>query len=197
MQHVQRSHAKRFLLLNKVDLIDKKKLLPLISQYSKACEFAEVIPISALRGSGVGLLTDLLVKHLPEGAPLFPSDQFTDQPERFLAAEIVREKILTATYQEVPHGVAVVVEQYEEGPRLVRIHAEIYVEREGQKGIVIGRGGKMLKSVGTSARKELEELLGVKVFLELQVKVHPNWRDNPLLVRQLDWRRQLEELSRG
>jgi GTP-binding protein Era len=196
LQRVERFHGKRFLVLNKIDLIDKKKLLPLISKYTETCEFAEVVPISALKGSGVGLLTDLFLKHLPEGGPLFPADQFTDQPERFLAAEIVREKILAATYQEVPHGVAVVVDQFEESPRLVRIHAEIYVEREGQKAIVIGRRGEMLKTVGTAARKELEESLGAKVFLELQVKVHPNWRDNPVLVRQLDWRRQLEELSR-
>jgi GTP-binding protein Era len=196
LERVERFHGKRFLVLNKIDLIEKKKLLPLIAKYTQACQFEEVVPVSALKGGGVGLLTDLIIKHLPEGAALFPADQFTDQPERFLAAEIVREKILAETYQEVPHGIAVVVEQYEEGPRLVRIRAEIYVEREGQKAIVIGRGGEMLKKVGTAARKELEEMLGLKVFLELQVKVHPNWRDNPALVRQLDWRRQLEELSR-
>jgi GTP-binding protein Era len=195
LERVERFGGKRFLVLNKIDLIDKRVLLPLIEKYSKECEFAEILPISALKGTGVGLLADLLIKHLPEGAPYFPADQFTDQPERFLAAEIVREKILAATYEEVPHGIAVVVDEFEEGPRLVRIRAEIYVEREGQKGIVIGRGGEMLKKVGTAARKEMEELFGVKVFLELQVKVHPNWRNDPAVVRQLDWRRQLEGLS--
>jgi GTP-binding protein Era len=188
--------GKRFLLLNKVDLIEKPRLLPLIDTYRRACEFTEVIPISALTGHGVGLFVDLLIQNLPEGPPMFPPDQFTDQPERFLAAEIVREKLLAATREEVPHSLAVLVEQFEEGPRLVRIAAEIYVEREGQKGIVIGRGGELLKTIGTAARKELEELLGTKVFLELNVKVHPHWRNDPALVRQLDWRRQLEELGR-
>jgi GTP-binding protein Era len=127
---------------------------------------------------------------------MFPIDQFTDQPERFLAAEIIREKLLEATREEVPHGLAVIVDSFEESDRLVRIRAEIFVEREGQKGIVIGRGGKMLKTIGTAARKEIEDLLRVKVFLELNVKVRPNWRDDARIVKQLDWRRQLEELGR-
>ena len=185
-----------FLLPNKIDRIPKSQLLPLIDRYREECDFAEVIPISALTGDGLPLLEAKLIERLPEGEPYFPPDQFTDQPERFLAAEIIREKVIASTYNEVPHAVAVLVEEFEEGARLVCIRATIHVEREGQKGILIGRGGEMLKKVGTTARRELEELLGVKVFLELVVKVQRHWRDKPALVRQLDWRRQLEHLSR-
>ena len=142
------------------------------------------------------LLLDKLIERLPEGEPYFPLDQFTDQPERFLAAEIVREKAVGATYQEVPHAIAVLVESFEESERLIRISALIHVERDGQKGILIGKGGETLKKIGMAARLELEELLGVKIFLELHVKVQRDWRDNPALVRLLDWRRQLEQLSK-
>ncbi len=196
LDRVQGFSGKRFLVLNKIDLIAKPRLLPLIEKYRTACAFTEIVPISALKGSGVDLLAKLLIENLPEGAPLFPADQFTDQPERFLAAEIIREKLLASTREEVPHSLAVIVERFEEHTELVRIHAEVYVEREGQKGIVIGRGGEMLKKIGTAARKELEEILGTKVFLALNVSVYSNWRDDPTLVRQLDWHRQLEELGR-
>ncbi len=184
-----------FLLLNKIDRIAKRALLPLIEACSKELSFTEIIPVSALTGDGVDLALERLIAHLPEGKPYFPKDQVTDQPERFLAAEIVREKAMTSTKQEVPHAVAVRIEAFEESPKLVRIHAIISVEREGQKGILIGSGGERLKAIGTAARQELEEILGVKVFLELRVKLDPDWRQDARRVQQLDWRRQLERLG--
>jgi GTPase len=132
---------------------------------------------------------------LPEAPPYFPPDQFTDQPERFLAGEIIREKAILTTREEVPHALAVLVDSFEEGKDLIRMRATLYVEREGQKGILIGKAGVTAKRIGTEARKELEEILGARVFLEIFVKVQPNWRQNAALVRQLDWRRQLEQIS--
>ncbi len=196
LERVRRFEGMRFLLPNKIDLIEKQRLLPLIDAYRQECEFAEVIPISALTGDGAPLLLEKLIEHLPEHEPYFPSDQFTDQPERFLAAEIIREKVIAAARQEVPYAVAVLVEDFQEAPKLIRIRATIRVEREGQKGILIGRGGERLKQIGTAARLELEQLLGVKIYLELYVKVVPDWRDSPALVRQLDWHHQLEQLSK-
>jgi GTP-binding protein Era len=193
---VRRFRGKSFLLLNKIDRIEKERLLPLIDTYRHEHEFTEIFPISALTGDGLPQLLDSLIEHLPEGPPYFPEDQFTDQPERFLAAEIVREKVLASTRNEVPHAVAVLVDSFEETQALLRIRATVYVERDGQKGIVIGAGGAMLKKVGTEARKELENLLGIKIFLELYVKVQRNWRQKPAIVRQLDWHRQLEQLSK-
>lgn len=196
LELVRRFDGPTFLLLNKIDRIAKARLLPLIARYSSEHSFAEVIPISALTGDGLPLLLEKLAAGMPEGEPYFPPDQFTDQPERFLAAEIVREKAIAATQQELPHAIAVLVDSFEEGARLLRIRATIYVERDGQKGILIGKGGATLKKIGTEARVELEEILGVKVFLELYVKVQHDWRDKPALVRQLDWRRQLEQLGK-
>jgi GTP-binding protein Era len=185
----------RLLLLNKIDRVEKTTLLPLIERCQREGEFDEIIPISALKGSGVEDALAAMIARLPVGPPLFPPDQITDQPERFLAGEIVREKAMAATREEVPHAVAVLVESFEEGAKLVRISATVHVEREGQKGILIGAGGATLKKIGTEARRELEVLLGTKVFLELRVKVSKDWRDNAALVRQMDWRRQLEMLS--
>jgi GTP-binding protein Era len=185
-----------FLLLNKIDLVPKPRLLPLMDTYRSEAEFSEIIPISALTGDGLPLLLEQFIAYLPAGEPFFPPDQFTDQPERFLAGEIVREKAIALTRDEVPHAVAVLVEDFEETPKLIRIRATIEVERDGQKGILIGRGGGMLRRVGTAARQELEQLLGAKVFLELYVQVRRDWRNNPALVRRLDWRRQLEQLGR-
>ena len=195
LHRARRFRGQRFLLPNKIDLIPKPQLLPLIESLSREHDFAEIIPISALTGNGLPRLLDHLISHLPEGQPYFPDDLFTDQPERFLAAEFLREKVLSFTRQEVPHAVAVLVDSFVEGTRLIHIRSTIYVEREGQKAIVIGRGGEMLKRIGTAARKELEDLLGVKVFIEVYVKVQRNWRQRPALVRQLDWRRQLEPLA--
>jgi GTPase len=186
-----------FVLLNKIDRVPKPALLPLMESCSKEFAFTEMIPVSALSGDGVELALERLIAHLPEGEPYFPQDQFTDQPERFLAGEIIREKIMTSTRQEVPHAVAVRVEAFEEGKKLIRIRAIIAVEREGQKGILIGRAAERLKAIGTAARQELEEILGVKIFLELRVKVEREWRQNARIVQQLDWRRQLERLGRS
>jgi GTP-binding protein Era len=194
-EHAKQFRGPVFLLLNKIDRIAKPALLPLIERYSKEFAPTEIIPISALTGNGVELTLERLIAQLSEGEPYFPTDQVTDQPERFLAAEIIREKAMTSTKQEVPHAVAVLVESFEESEKLVRIRAIVSVEREGQKGILIGRGGEKLKAIGTAAREELEEILGVKVFLEIRVKVERDWRQDPRLVQRLDWRRQLERLG--
>jgi GTPase len=191
----KRSKSKVFLLLNKIDLVPKPALLPLIDEYQKLHAFAEIIPISALKKQGLELLLDKIVADLREGPRYFPEEQITDQPERFLAAEIIREKVLRLTGKEVPYSATVIVEQWEETPSLIRIAAAIVCEREGQKAIIIGRGGQMLKKIGTLARKELEFRLGTKVFLELFVKVREGWRDSPEFVEGLDWRRQLEDLA--
>lgn len=195
LEYAKQFRGPVFLLLNKIDRVPKPALLPLIESCSKELSFTEIIPISALTGDGAEITLEQLIAHLPEGEPYFPTDQITDQPERFLAAEIIREKVMTSTKQEVPHAVAVLVEAFEESPKLVRIRATVSVEREGQKGILIGRGGEKLKEIGTAARQELEEILGGKVFLEIRVKVQRDWRQDPRLVQQLDWRKQLEHLG--
>jgi GTP-binding protein Era len=196
LERVRRFSGPAFLLLNKIDQIEKTRLLPLIEIYRQQRDWAEVLPISALTGAGLDELERLLIRYLPEGPPYFPPDQFTDQPERFLAAEIIREKAMLLTRQEVPYSIGVMIDRYEESERLVHIQATILVEREGQRGILIGRQGAMIKKIGTLAREELEWLLGTKVFLELYVKVQPDWRDNPAVVSQMDWRRQFERLAR-
>ena len=195
IERASRFEGTRILLLNKVDRIPKDTLLPIIESVGKLADFAEIIPISALTGDGVDRVLEKFIEYLPAGEPHFPPDQYTDQPERFLAAELIREKVMAGTFHEVPHAVAVLVDSFEETDRLIRIRATIYVEREGQKGILIGRAGASLKKIGTAARKELEEILGTKIFLELFVKVLRDWRDNPQLVRQLDWHLQLERLG--
>ena len=185
--------AKAFLLLNKVDLIrEKSKLLPLIEQYRKLYDFSEVIPMSALKRQGLDTLLEKVIAALPAGPAYFPEDQITDQPARFMAAETIREQVLLNTSEEIPYATTVIVDDFEEGARLTRIAATIYCEREGQKGILVGKGGKMLKKVGTSARLQIERMLGMKVFLELYVKAEPGWRDSRRFVEELDWRRQLE-----
>lgn len=195
IEWVRRFHGPVFLLLNKIDCVSKPLLLPLIDRYQKEFAFAEVFPISARTGEGCFDLVKGWLDLLPEAPPYFPTDQFTDQPERFLAAEIVREKAILATHEEVPHAIAVLVDSFEERPNIVKIRATLYVEREGQKGILIGKGGETMKKIGTQARKDLEKILGTKIFLDLFVKVMPNWRQNTAVVRQLDWHRQLEQLA--
>jgi GTPase len=189
---VKKTGGTIFLLLNKIDKLLKEKLLPLIDYYSKLHEFTEIIPISAAKKQGLGLLVEKIIRALPQGPRYFPEDQFTDLPEKFIAAEIVREKILLKTGKELPYATAVVVERFEDSDKLIKIAAAIYCEREGQKGILIGKGGKKLKEIGTAARMELEELLGKKIFLELFVKVKPGWRQSAAFVEELDWRRQLQ-----
>jgi len=187
------THTKAFLLLNKVDLVrEKTKLLPLIEQYRTLYEFSEVIPISALKRKGLDTLLDKVVAALPGGPAYFPEDHVTDQPARFMAAEIIREQILLNTSEEIPYATTVIVESFEEGARLTRVAATIYCERQGQKGILVGKGGAMLKKIGTSARLQMERMLGTKVFLELYVKAEPGWRDSRRFIDELDWRRQLE-----
>lgn len=192
---IRKSGGTAFLLLNKIDKLQKDKLLPIIDSYSKLHEFQEIIPISAAKRQGLDILMDKIVRALPEGPRYFPEDQLTDQPERFIAAEIIREKVLLKTGKEIPYATAVVVERFEESEKLDRIAAAIYCERDGQKAILIGKGGQKLKDIGTAARLELEGLLGKKVFLELFVKVKPGWRESAAFVDELDWRRQLEALA--
>src|SRR6266852_6450738 len=195
LEKAQRFRGKTILAVNKIDRLPKPKLLPLIDAYQRAFEFAAIVPISALKGNGCEELVEEILRALPEGEPHFPEDQVTDQPERFLAAEIVREKAIKAMYHELPYALAVMVEKYEETSRLLRIQATMHVERDTQKKILIGHKGEMLKKIGTEARKELEELLGAKVFLGLFVKVVPGWREDPRRVRELDWHAQLEALG--
>jgi GTPase len=195
LEKAKRFRGKTILALNKIDRLPKPKLLPLIDAFRQAFEFSAIIPISALKGSGCGELLEEVLRQLPEGEPYFPEDQVTDQPERFLAAEIIREKAVNAMYHEVPYALAVFVEKFEETPKLLRIEATLNVERDSQKKILIGHKGEMLKKIGTQARKELEALLGAKIFLGMFVKVVPGWRDNPQRVRELDWHFQLEGLG--
>ena len=205
LQLVKRLDCPVVLVLNKIDDVPKPALLPLIAHWSQQHEFADVIPISAKKKQGLELLLDKVVALLPEGQRYFPKDQLTDQPERFLAAELIREKVLMLTGEEVPYAAAVVIERYEEPASLkktkdgklpvTKIAAAIYCERTGQKAILIGRGGEMLKRIGTASRKEIEALLGTRVFLELFVKVESEWRASRGFVEELDWRRQLEQIS--
>lgn len=186
---VKKADTPALLALNKIDrLADKSRLLERIERYRGLHDFAEYIPISAVTGENLDTLREAIVARLREGPPYFPPDHLTDQPERFLAAELVREKILGETREEVPHAVAVVVDKWEDTPKLIRIFATIYVEKEGQKGIVIGAGGGRLKQVGTLAREEMERFFGRKIFLDLHVKVQPEWREEPAFLNALDWR---------
>jgi len=178
-----------FLLLTKVDhLSDKRLLLPRIEEIKAEREFADYIPISAVTGVGLDQLRKAIVDRLPEGPAYFPPDYLTDQPERFLAAELIRERILRETSQEVPHAVAVVVDEWKDQPKLLRISATIYVERPGQKAIVIGAAGATLKKIGTLARQEMETMFSRKIFLELFVKVRKDWRQSPEFLNAIDWR---------
>jgi len=193
------------LVLNKIDAVRKEELLPLIAHWSSLHTFAEVVPISARKKEGLELLLDKIVGQLKEGQRYFPKNQLTDQPERFLVAELIREKILMLTGEEVPYATAVVIERYEEPASMkkmkdgklpvTKIAAAIYCERTGQKAILIGKQGEMLKRIGTAARKDIEALLGTRVFLELFVKVQEEWRSSRGFVEDLDWRRQLEEIA--
>ena len=193
---VKRAKLKTFLLLNKIDLFEKTKLLPTIEAWSQRFDFAQVVPISAEKELGKEELLNAVVNALPEGPKYFPEDQITDQPERFIVAELIREQILINTAQEVPYASGVLIEKFEEGTKLSRISAVIFVEREGQKAIIIGKQGAMLKHIGTRARQQIERILGVKVFLELFVKVREGWRDNVHDVDEaIDWRKQLQSLN--
>ena len=180
-----RAGRKVVLALNKIDRVRKDRILPAIDAYRGLLDFAEIVPVSALTGDNVDRLEDVLVRLLPAGEALYPEDYLTDQPERFFVAEMVRERILHHTRQEIPYASGVVIESFKEEEGLVRIHAAILVERESQKGILIGRGGSMLKTVGTEARRQIEAFLGTKVFLGLFVKVRPEWRDSEQVLAEM------------
>ena len=181
--------SKRIVILNKIDLLKKNKLLPLIDQYSKFGLFDEIIPISASKGEGTHDLLDIFFRNLPDGQALYPTEDYTTQPERFFAAEIVREKVLHHTSEELPYTTAVSVERFEEDDEtaMIKIYATIYVERESQKPIVIGKRGDMIKKIGTEARLELEATLGTKVYLDLHVSVHQGWREDERFLGELEW----------
>jgi GTP-binding protein Era len=198
-----------FLVLTKIDLVRKDQLLPLIDSLTRQFNFAEIIPVSARKRDGLNILVRKIVAALPEGERFYPQDQYTDQPQRFMVAELIRESILIETGEEVPYASAVVIEQFEEpepmpppkkkGPParlpLARIAAAIYCERDGQKAILIGKGGSKLKEIGTRARIQIESLLGSRVYLELRVIVEPGWRESKTFIESLDWRNQLERLA--
>ena len=199
-----------FLVLTKIDLVPKDHLLPLIDTLTRQFGFAQVIPISARKRDGLDLLTRKIIDILPVGERYYPKDQYTDQPQRFMVAELIRESILVETGEEVPYASAVIIERFEEAeppapPRkkgqaparlpLTRIAAAIYCERDGQKAILIGKGGAKLKEIGTGARRQIESFLGTRVYLELHVIVEPNWRESKAFVESLDWRNQLERLA--
>ena len=199
-----------FLVLTKIDLVHKEQLLPLIDSLTRQYNFAEIIPVSARKRDGLDILKRKIVAVLPTGERYYPKDQYTDQPQRFMVAELIRESVLIETGEEVPYASAVVIEQFEEAepaapPRkkgqaparlpLTRIAAAIYCERDGQKAILIGKGGSKLKEIGTRARHQIESLLGTRVYLELRVIVEPGWRESKTFIQSLDWRNQLEKLA--
>ena len=189
LEWMKRSETKAIAVLNKIDLLaNKALLLPLITAYQGMHEFDLLIPVSATTGEGVEDLRNAIVERLPAGPAYFPEDYLTDQPERFLLAEIVREKILHVTRQEVPHSVAVTIDEWDESPRLAKISATIHVERAGQKPIIMGAGASRLKEIGTAARLEAEALFGKKIFLNLFVKVSEKWRESEKFLNELDWR---------
>lgn len=188
MDIVRKVSAPRVLALNKVDKVAKGLLLPMIERYDREVGFADIVPISALTGDNVDRLENVLLSHLPEGEPLYPDDFLTDQPERFFVAEIVREQVLQHTRAELPFASAVVVDRFEEPEReggLLRLYCTIIVERESQKPIVVGKGGAMIKAIGTAARQELERFFGTKVFLDLRVKVRADWREDERMLDSL------------
>jgi GTPase len=185
---MKQSRGPAFLILNKVDLVRKPALLPMIERYSREGAFAEIVPISAATGDNVDRLERVILEHLPEGEMLYPADYLTDQPERTLAAEMVREKLLQATHAEIPFASAVAVERFEEPTgdrRLLRLFCAIIVDRESQKAIVVGRGGEMIKRIGTAARQDLEKFFGVQVFLQLHVQVKTAWREDERVLDDL------------
>lgn len=190
LDRLQRVDQPVFLIINKIDRVHPDKLLPLIDQYKEKLDFEEIIPISALEGNNVNHLLDVLKNHLPEGPQFYPEDQITDHPERFVISEFIREKVLHLTREEIPHSIAVVIEGIE--PRnehdKVEIQAAIIVERKSQKGIIIGKQGSMLKEIGKRARRDIESLLGSKVYLELWVKVQKDWRNKQIQLSDFGYR---------
>ena len=186
LKSMENTSVPKILVINKIDLVDKTKLLALFAEANNKSFFKEIMPVSALKDDGMDLLKNLIVSYLPEGPEYFPKDMITDCTETFLLEEIIREKILSLTRFEVPHSVAVIVENLEEQIKgVLKIDATLYTEKASQKKIIIGQGGSMLKSIGRIARIEIEKLLGVKVYLKLFVKVKPNWRDRKQTIKEL------------
>ncbi|MDT3392283.1 MAG: GTPase Era, partial [Bacillota bacterium] len=180
-----------YLIVNKIDTVHPNDLAPFVEQYQAELDFAQVFPISALQGNNVDELLATLNQNLPEGPQYYPDDQITDHPEYFVVSELIREKILELTRDEVPHSVAVNVERMRRNDQdKLKIEATIIVERDGQKGIIIGKGGKMLKEIGTRARRDIEHLLGDKVYLQLWVKIDKNWRDNQRYLNELGYQKK-------
>lgn len=180
MEKLATTNTPVFLILNQIDQIHPNDLLPIIENYQSEYDFAEIIPTSALEGQNVSELLKTINEYLPEGPQFYPDDQISDHPEYFIISELIREKVLELTREEVPHSVAVVTDKVErDGEGKVHVYASIIIERKSQKGIIIGKGGKMLKQIGTKARKDIEKLLGDKIYLELWVKVQEGWRNKP------------------
>ncbi|HUO84489.1 MAG TPA: GTPase Era [Thermoanaerobaculia bacterium] len=189
LREAARGDAARFAVLNKIDLVRKERLLPIIQRYAGTELFREIIPISAATGDGVERLVDLLFDSMSEGSPLYPSGDYTTQPERFFTAEVIREKLLRVTQQELPYTTAVMVDRWEEDEErnFVRIWATIFVERSSQKKIVIGKGGAVVKQIGTEARLELEQILGTRIHLDLHIAVRESWREDERFLGDLEW----------
>ncbi len=187
---IRKCEAPVILALNKIDQLEERHhVLNQLALYKEKFEFAAYVPISAAKSTGLDILKKEIVARLPEGPAIFPEDHITDVPERFLGAEMVREQILLMTRQEVPHSAAVIVEKWEEKKKLIHVTAVIYVERPGQKGIIIGKGGETLKKIGMYSRLEMEAFFGKKFFLELFVKVKPDWRESTEFLNEIDWRK--------
>jgi GTP-binding protein Era len=185
---LKNAHTPVFLILNKIDLMRKSKLLPIIDRYQHEGSFAEIVPVSAATGDNVDRLERAIVERLPEGERLYPDDFLTDQPERFFAAEIVREKLLQFTHSELPFSSAVVIDRFEEPAAdggLLKLYCTVVVDRESQKPIVVGSGGNMIKKIGTAAREELERFFGTRVYLDLHVRVRAEWREDDRVLEQL------------
>lgn len=175
------------LIINKIDLMDKRQLLPILKNYSETYTFAGVFPVSAKTGDGMDELKDEIIKMLPEGPKYFPDDMITDQPERVIAAEMIREKLLNVLEQEIPHGIGVEIDEFKERPdgKIIDISATIFCEKKSHKGIVIGKNGQLLKSIGEKSRKDIEKLLGTQVYLQLWVKVKDDWRNDEQMLKKL------------
>ncbi|NWF83009.1 MAG: GTPase Era [Bryobacteraceae bacterium] len=189
LELVKQAGAPAIAVFNKIDLVkDKRALLPLMDRYRQLHGFTDLVPVSARKGDGLDTLRNAIIERLPPGPAYFPKDHLTDQPERFLVSEIIREKILAVTRDEVPHAVAVTVDEWKEEGRLTRVAATIHVERPGQRAILLGERGERLKSIGTKARLECEALLGRRFFLGLFVRVSKDWRESDAFLRDLDWR---------
>ncbi len=189
IEQIKRVTTPVILVLNKIDQVHPEQLLPIISKYQKLHNFSQVVPISALQGNNVSTLLEQVIQYLPEGPQYYPEDQITDHPEQFICSELIREKILHVTREEIPHSIAVYIEDMKSDEKgIVHISAVILVERDSQKGIIIGKKGALLKEIGKKAREDMEKLLGSKIFLEMWVKVQKDWRNQDRMLKELGFR---------